>query len=74
VGPWGRSTAKCKHFSWSLISLTLDKPFVDFNVQHRCKNYNAVRAWAEARQLPDPDTLPSDYLNGPTGRVLSEIP
>jgi len=48
--------------------------FVDFNVNHRCKNYDAIRAWAEARQLPEPESLPPDYLQGPTGLVYGEIP
>lgn len=27
-------------------------PFVDFNTRHRCRDFEAVRAWAEAHQLP----------------------
>ncbi|KAF2092284.1 hypothetical protein K490DRAFT_32878 [Saccharata proteae CBS 121410] len=27
--------------------------FVDFNTQHKCKNFDAVRRWAEERQLPE---------------------
>ncbi|KAL6173035.1 hypothetical protein ACJQWK_02168 [Exserohilum turcicum] len=30
-------------------------PFVDFNTEHRCRDYDAVRRWAEAHQLP-PET------------------
>jgi hypothetical protein len=27
-------------------------PFVDFNTKHRCRDYDAVREWAKAHQLP----------------------
>jgi hypothetical protein len=30
-------------------------PFVDFNTKHRCRDFAAVREWAEAHQLP-PET------------------
>jgi len=48
--------------------------FVDFNIQHVCKNYDAVRSWAEARQLPPADETPVDFLEVPTGFVYSGIP
>ncbi|KAK1828687.1 hypothetical protein QBC39DRAFT_264567 [Podospora conica] len=41
------------------------RAFPDFNSQHTCKNYDAVRAWAEERQLPITDKLPSDYTKRP---------
>jgi Mycotoxin biosynthesis protein UstYa len=49
-------------------------PFVDFNTKHQCKNFDAIRKWAEVRQLPE--ETPSDYLEPPgTGdRIYSEIP
>ncbi|KAF4307442.1 hypothetical protein GTA08_BOTSDO03728 [Botryosphaeria dothidea] len=37
--------------------------FVDFNTQHKCRNYEAVRAWAEAHQIPA--TVPNDFLQPP---------
>ncbi|KAJ5419546.1 uncharacterized protein N7487_003096 [Penicillium crustosum] len=50
------------------------EPYVDFNTQHRCKNFDAVRRWAEENQLPqDP---PSDFLQAPLegDRVYSQMP
>jgi len=37
--------------------------FVDFNTQHQCKNFDAIRKWAEERQLPE--TVPEDFLQPP---------
>jgi hypothetical protein len=39
------------------------KAFVDFNTKHVCRNFEDVRKWAEARQLPE--KAPSDYLQPP---------
>ncbi len=36
--------------------------FPDFHTTHSCKNYDAVRAWAEHLQAPPVDQLPPDYL------------
>ncbi|OJJ45071.1 hypothetical protein ASPZODRAFT_70555 [Penicilliopsis zonata CBS 506.65] len=49
-------------------------PFVDFNTQHVCRNFDAVREWAEMNQLPG--QVPGDFLAPPTegGRVYAEIP
>lgn len=27
-------------------------PFVDFNTKHRCRDFESIRSWAEANQLP----------------------
>jgi len=55
-----------------------EKPtaFVDFNTQHRCKNFDDIRRWAEPRQLPLPENLPPDFLEPPRldEHVYSEIP
>ena len=48
------------------------EPFVDFNTKHTCKNFEAIRAWAEVRQLPE--KTPADFLEGPSGDIWSEIP
>ncbi|KAI9734161.1 MAG: hypothetical protein M1818_006633 [Claussenomyces sp. TS43310] len=37
--------------------------FVDFNTEHKCKNFDAIRQWAEERQLPL--GVPSDFLQPP---------
>jgi hypothetical protein len=39
------------------------KPFVDFNTKHKCVNYDAIRGWAEERQLPE--NVPEDFLEPP---------
>lgn len=43
------------------------RPFVDFNVQHKCRNFEDVRRWAEARQMPEfpGSDLPEGYLRWP---------
>ena len=52
-------------------------PFVDFNTKHRCRDYDAVRGWAEAHQLP-PETevdMERFYEKPEAGdTVLREIP
>jgi hypothetical protein len=30
-------------------------PFVDFNTKHKCRDFEAIRRWAETHQLP-PET------------------
>lgn len=56
----------------------VDNPegFVDFNTNHQCKNYEAIRQWAEERQLPPPDECPGDFLLPPRGPedILPAIP
>jgi hypothetical protein len=39
------------------------EPFVDFNTRRRCKNFDAIREWAEENQLPE--NLPADFLQPP---------
>lgn len=39
------------------------KAFVDFNTKHTCRNFEDVRTWAEARQLPE--NPPPDFLQPP---------
>ena len=50
--------------------------FVDFNTQHKCKNYDAIREWARVRQLPEPGNGPPDLLEPPKAgdRIYAEIP
>jgi hypothetical protein len=47
-------------------------PFTDFNTKHICKNYDAIRAWAEVRQLPK--NAPKDFLEAPSGFIYPELP
>lgn len=48
--------------------------FVDFNTQHTCKNFDAVRQWAQERQLPE--DVPKDFLEPPIDAsvILPETP
>ncbi|KAN0103283.1 protein of unknown function (DUF3328) domain containing protein [Hyaloscypha variabilis] len=39
------------------------KAFVDFNTEHKCKNYDAIKEWARVRQLPA--GVPDDFLKPP---------
>ncbi|KAH7393363.1 hypothetical protein BKA64DRAFT_644116 [Cadophora sp. MPI-SDFR-AT-0126] len=39
------------------------KAFVDFNTEHKCKNFEAIRQWAEERQIPE--DVPEDFLKPP---------
>ncbi|KAH8683158.1 hypothetical protein BGZ60DRAFT_367591 [Tricladium varicosporioides] len=50
------------------------KAFVDFNTEHKCKNYDAIRQWAEKRQIPE--EVPQDFLQRPIegGRIYEAIP
>lgn len=48
--------------------------YVDFNTAHKCKNFDAIREWAESRQLPKEP--PHDYLQPPQpgDRIYEHIP
>ncbi|KAF2423603.1 hypothetical protein EJ08DRAFT_652714 [Tothia fuscella] len=49
-------------------------PFVDFNTKHTCKNFDAIRRWAEENQLPE--VPPKNFLEPPMvgGRIYPETP
>ena len=49
-------------------------PFVDFNTKHTCRNYDAVRQWAEDHQVPE--IFPTSTLEDPdlNGIIYDEIP
>ncbi|KAF2834390.1 hypothetical protein M501DRAFT_595923 [Patellaria atrata CBS 101060] len=53
---------------------TEPEAFVDFNTQHKCRNFDAVKAWAEKHQLPD--IAPLDFLEPPKegDRIWDEVP
>jgi hypothetical protein len=40
--------------------------FPDFNTDHKCRNYDAVRQWAEEHQVPEYE--PPDYLMPPRSK------
>jgi len=48
--------------------------YVDFNTQHQCKNFEAIRQYAESNQLPA--QIPKDFLEPqkPGDRIYDEIP
>ncbi|KAJ8062858.1 hypothetical protein OCU04_008112 [Sclerotinia nivalis] len=47
--------------------------FVDFNTEHKCKNFDAIRQWAEGRQMPAGGA--PDFLQRPKeSDVLESIP
>jgi hypothetical protein len=45
------------------VNRTNPSPFVDFNTKHVCKNFDAVRDWAERHQIPK--DLPQDFWEMP---------
>lgn len=48
--------------------------FVDFNTIHKCRNFDAIRQWAEDHQLPE--VTPADYLEPPQAgdRIWHTVP
>jgi hypothetical protein len=52
-------------------------PFVDFNTQHRCRDYQAVREWAEEHQIPPEKNFDMDRfyeMPKPGDTIYPEIP
>ena len=47
-------------------------PFVDFNTKHKCKNFEAIRSWAEQHQIRKANNDEVELRPGDI--VLSEIP
>lgn len=50
--------------------------FVDFNTVHKCRNFDAIRSWAEKHQLPNAEDTPPDFLEPPKDgdRVWHTVP
>ncbi|USP81446.1 hypothetical protein yc1106_08720 [Curvularia clavata] len=50
--------------------------FVDFNTVHTCRNFDAIREWAEKHQLPNAESTPTDFLALPKegDRIYNEVP
>lgn len=50
------------------------EPHVDFNTYHKCRDFDAVRHWAEQRQIPA--HVPADFLQPPSegDTVYTEYP
>jgi hypothetical protein len=48
--------------------------FPDFNTKHKCRNFDAIRQWAEEHQAPD--EVADDYLLPPASEdaVYAAIP
>lgn len=50
----------------------MERPVPDFNNVHRCRDFDAIRAWDIAHELP---FLPFDALvHGGTDEVLDKVP
>jgi len=57
------------------VNMKYPQAFPDFNTQHFCKNYDAVRRWAEAHQVPRNEELPDTYIAPPEeADVLPYVP
>lgn len=49
--------------------------FPDFKTTHQCKNFDAIRKWAEEHQEPEVESLPPDYMRIPNPEdILAETP
>ena len=50
--------------------------FVDFNTMHKCRNFDAIRNWAEKHQLPEVEKIPADFLESPKkgDRIYHSVP
>jgi Mycotoxin biosynthesis protein UstYa len=48
--------------------------YVDFYTEHKCRNFDDVRSWAEKHQMPV--EVPNDWLQPPRegDRIYDEIP
>jgi hypothetical protein len=48
--------------------------YVDFNTEHKCRSFEIIRDWAEARQMAE--KVPDDWLEPPKlgDRIYEEIP
>ena len=50
------------------VNRTNPHPFVDFNTQHVCRDFNAIREWAREHQIAA--EIPDDLLEMPTEDVV----
>jgi hypothetical protein len=56
------------------VNTSVLNTFTDFNTKHICRDYDQVRAWAEARQIPK--DIPDDYIDlpAPGTHILDHTP
>lgn len=49
-------------------------PYVDFNTKHKCRDFDAIRRWAEDRQVTPPGQ--EDWLEPPKAgdQIYDEMP
>jgi hypothetical protein len=62
---------------WQPKSVPDPMPFVDFNTKHRCRDFEGVRAWAEAHQLPPEEEVDMSRffeMPKPGDTIYAEIP
>jgi len=60
--------------NWIFTLMLIHHISVDFNTEHKCKNFDAIREWAKERQLPE--SVEPDFLEPPVAgdRIFDEIP
>ncbi|KAF2016383.1 hypothetical protein BU24DRAFT_492479 [Aaosphaeria arxii CBS 175.79] len=62
---------------WQAKDMAKPLPFVDFNTRHKCRDFEAIRKWAEERQLPPESDVDMSLFYeqpAPGDRVLPAIP
>ncbi|KAF1979261.1 hypothetical protein BU23DRAFT_576903 [Bimuria novae-zelandiae CBS 107.79] len=63
---------------WKSEEMAQPTPFVEFNTEHRCRDFEGVRAWAERHQLPKEEDVDLErFYRMPTrvgDIILSEMP
>jgi hypothetical protein len=47
------------------------KPYVDFNTQHKCRNFGTVREWAFEHQAPE--VVEKDYFQPPRAENVFDM-
>jgi hypothetical protein len=59
---------------YKLESMPQPMPFVDFDTEHQCRDFESVRAWAERHQMPEEMAVDLEHpykMLGPGGRIYS---
>lgn len=62
---------------WKSEDMPQPMPFVDFNTEHRCRDFEGVRLWAKKHQLPDEKDVDLEHfyrMPEPGDQIFSEIP
>ncbi|KAF1952071.1 hypothetical protein CC80DRAFT_508414 [Byssothecium circinans] len=62
---------------WQPDNQDYPEPFVDFNTKHRCRDFEAIRKWAKAHQLPPEEEVDMSTIYqrpNPGDLIYPEIP